>query len=49
MSYSYFASDELARSLKSIIDDDEAHPCGGRANAYQNAVTTAGDHMLLEA
>ena len=51
MSYSYFASDELVRSLEANADDDDddARSCSGRANVNQNTVTTAGNHMLREA
>ena len=46
MSYSYFASDEMARRLESNTEDDD--PCSG-SNVYQNAVTTTGEHILHEA
>ena len=46
MSYLYFASNELARSLESNIEDDDAH---SGSNVYQTAVTTAGERMLREA
>ena len=46
MSYSYFASDELARSLESNTEDDDV--CSG-SNVYQNAVTSAGERVLREA
>ena len=46
MNYSYFASDELARSLESNTEDDEAR---SGSNVYQNAFTTTGECILCEA
>ena len=42
MSYSYFASNELARTLESNTEDDDVL---SGSNLYQNAVTSAGGRM----
>ena len=46
MSYSYFASDELARSLESNNEYDDVR---SGSNVYQNTVTSAGERMICEA
>ena len=46
MSYSYFARDELVRSLESNTEDDVIYL---GSNIYQNTVTSAGERMIREA